>query len=632
MKRKFIVCVLAFTLVVLSSVLPFVNDVSAMNDFSAFNASLAGAQFMPSAASSKGQLSEAEQKLSTKLLGLTDSQLGFTTAGGDIATEGIEYVYIQLKDGHSFSNVKALVDKVENVMESAGLMSAWVDINDLTQIAQLDEVRSIREVLPPVVNTGTYLSEGDILHRADIVRGTYGADGTGVKIGIISDGVDSLASAVATGDLPGNVTVLSNTIGGDEGTAMLEILHDLAPGASLYFHDHGIDTIAFCDAIQALADAGCDIICDDIAWIAQPYFEDGTIATYLTDLLATTDIVYTTSAGNQAEEHYQGQYSSYQGGTFHRFYADGVESNAILVNLNPGGSVISVLQWDDAFGSSSNDYDFYGYVYRNNVWELEWGSIATQDGSGDPLEIDMYTNESDTAEVVCVAIDKYNATGNEILEMFLYCSGGSIYSEHLKYMSPVDAIYGHAAVPDAITCGAVHPDDPNSIAYYSSQGPVTHLSGTRQKPDICGLSGVEISGAGGFGSYNSYNGKYYFYGTSASSPHIAAVAGLLRSKYPAMDSNAIRALLLNNSDDLGVSGYDNVFGYGRADAVESVLGVNPKDVNYDGYVDLIDVTALGQKFNTVLGDEGFNTNHDFNSDNIINIYDLVSIAREIQIS
>lgn len=59
------------------------------------------------------------------------------------------------------------------------------------------------------------------------------------------------------------MNILSNTFGGDEGTAMLEIGHDLAPGAELYFHDCGEDLIAFNQAIDELIAAGCNIICDD---------------------------------------------------------------------------------------------------------------------------------------------------------------------------------------------------------------------------------------------------------------------------------------------------------------------------------------------------------------------------------
>src|SRR5207253_1151237 len=86
---------------------------------------------------------------------------------------------------------------------------------------------------------GSRSSEGDITHLAYAARHAFNVNGTGIKIGVLSDGVTNLAASQAAGDL-GPVTVLSGQTGsGDEGTAMLEIVHDLAPGAQLYFATAG---------------------------------------------------------------------------------------------------------------------------------------------------------------------------------------------------------------------------------------------------------------------------------------------------------------------------------------------------------------------------------------------------------
>ena len=41
-------------------------------------------------------------------------------------------------------------------------------------------------------------------------------------------------------------------------------MHDIAPGATLAFHAVGGSPEEFVDAIEALVDAGCDVIVDDI--------------------------------------------------------------------------------------------------------------------------------------------------------------------------------------------------------------------------------------------------------------------------------------------------------------------------------------------------------------------------------
>ena len=54
---------------------------------------------------------------------------------------------------------------------------------------------------------GSRSSEGDITHLAYAARSAFGANGTGIKIGVLSDGVTNLAASQASGDL-GPVTVL----------------------------------------------------------------------------------------------------------------------------------------------------------------------------------------------------------------------------------------------------------------------------------------------------------------------------------------------------------------------------------------------------------------------------------------
>ena len=147
--------------------------------------------------------------------------------------------------------------------------------------------------------TGSIDSEGDVTHRADLARSIFQVDGTGIKIGVLSDGVASLTTSQSTGDL-GPVTVLTGQAGpanGDEGTAMLEIVHDLAPGASLYFAtaDNGVSS--FATNIRNLRAAGCDIIVDDYGYFSESPFQDGPVAQAVNDVTAN-GALYFSSAGN----------------------------------------------------------------------------------------------------------------------------------------------------------------------------------------------------------------------------------------------------------------------------------------------------------------------------------------------
>ncbi len=533
----------------------------------------------------KDAMDSTEKKLSYQLLQLTDSQyLLPDTSRNELISQMKEqrqiaqapvlnnanglssglnvYVYIELKEGSTPGMLSKYVSKIEDQDMNYNLVTAWVDVNSLKSLAALDAVKSIQEVIPPVVYAGSFTSEGDSLLKADVAR-AMGADGRGIKVGIISDGVDNYQSAVASGDIPSNLTVLSNAVGGDEGTAMLEIVHDLAPSAKLYFHDCGSNKIAFNFAINALKNAGCDIICDDIGWIMEPFFEDGIVAQYIEDLISSTDIIYVSSAGNAGDAHYQGPFVDCGDGTADFRNGSTLIFPYLYTTLYEGENVSVVMEWNDPFDDSENDYDLY--LFDHNTGDLLAQSPCVQDGDDDPLEYIYYTNNTGgNIYLDIVAKKRVPTDDNKTLEIYVY--GGHIKGNNLV---SADSIFGHPVVPGVLSCGAIRHSSPNDIEYFSSRGPVTMLTETRQKPDICGIDGVSITGAGGFGSYDS--GRYYFYGTSAAAPHIAAVAAQLESRFPTFTATQIKQLILDNAVDLGDAGYDNTFGYGKANAYAAAL-------------------------------------------------------------
>lgn len=145
-----------------------------------------------------------------------------------------------------------------------------------------DRVRTrLSDALPRLTrgqNIGSKTSEGDTTHRAAAGRAMFGVNGAGVKIGVLSAGAASLTASQSSGNLPSNVTILPGQAGpsnDDEGTAMLEIIYDLAPGAQLFFATGNNGAASFAQNIRDLRAAGCDIIVDDIGYIAESPFQDG---------------------------------------------------------------------------------------------------------------------------------------------------------------------------------------------------------------------------------------------------------------------------------------------------------------------------------------------------------------------
>ncbi|MGG7177464.1 S8 family serine peptidase [Clostridium paraputrificum] len=528
--------------------------------------------------------SKLDSKLDSKLLELTGNQKLTKSANSMV------YVYIKTKTGEGTKIVEPYINKIGNIDSENKLFTAWVNVDKIKEIKALDEVINIEIVIKPNINVAT---EGDQLHRADLVRKlNSGSNGKGMKVGVISDGVDHLNDSVKKGALPSNVTVLSNKVTGDEGTAMLEIVHALAPGADLYFNDCGEDKIGFNKAVDNLVAAGCNIIVDDISWITEPFFEDGIVATHVKDVIKKTGICYMSSAGNSATSHYTGLY--YNGGYNNHDFSSGKkpDDKNMYIRVKPGESAIVVLQWDDQFGNSNNDYDLY---LRDMNGNIIGESSAYQNGAGsNPLEAIQYTNN--TSNSIDAVIDVKNSEGEaaqKTLELYIY---GENY---INNVVSSDSIFGQAAVPEVITVGAIEASAPNEVANYSSQGPVSKLNNVKiNKPDISGAAGVSVTGAGGFPTK--------FSGTSAAAPHIAAIVALLWSKNPGMTNNQVSNLVKNNAKDMGTVGYDSISGNGKADALDSYLAMKPiavinrSNTTYKGFnVNLNGKESLGKTGTTL---------------------------------
>jgi hypothetical protein len=464
-------------------------------------------------------------------------------------------VYIYLTPDTPTREVDPYVTAVINRKEQYHVVVAWVDVTSLANLAALNGVRVIRPIEPPEFSAGRVTSEGDRIHGTEALRNISPRfNGTGVKVGVISNGVNNWEIARDTGDLPADIRIL-NTSKGDEGTAMLEIVHDMAPGAGLYFHDCGSDVYTFMDAVDELVAQGCTVIVDDINWKYEPFYEDGDLAAHINDTLSRNQVIYVSSAGNLAYKHYQGTFRD-NGNHGHDFSGGANQSFGFTLDRIADATV--VLEWNDRFGSSDNDYDLY--LYNNKTGELLAYSNNSQTGTQDPLEVLGYENPGKspiTAEIRVVNVNGRAQPRN--LALFIHDNGGIFRSD---YTVRNGSVVGHQALPGVIAVGAVGADDPGSAEFYSSRGPVTiswPAPVTRQKPDICGITDVRISGAGGFPAVN----PGHFIGTSAAAPHIAGIVASVWGAYPDLTADQVREYLYRSADPADDA---NGCGHGRGNA------------------------------------------------------------------
>ena len=314
-----------------------------------------------------------------------------------VAQNGALHVYVHI-DQVNDSIVQSLQGaglSVENTNAGMGVVQGWLDQSLLDSLVAIEGVRHITPPGYAITNAGDITSAGDGILNADDLRSTMNVTGDGVKIGVIANGLDHWDNVDDSGNLPtysSGITVHSTFSGkGDEGTAMLEIIYDLAPDAGLYFAGYRSNgTFSSADmttAIDWMVAQGVDVIVDDLGFFDQPIFEDGTIAETVADAVSS-GVVYVTTAGNTAQTHYQGDYNAQGGGSSYHLFHDNPNDTLLRVDVPTDGNVEGMLQWSDQWGSSGNDYDLELWAWNGSTWiqveENEGNDV--QDGDDNPYE------------------------------------------------------------------------------------------------------------------------------------------------------------------------------------------------------------------------------------------------------
>ena len=427
-----------------------------------------------------------------------------------------------------------------------------------------------RPVYPAINNAGLTTTQGDRSIGSDFVRGGFNLQGEGVKVGVISNSYNTLGLApndVFAGDLPEGVVVLkeSPVKSSDEGRAMMQIVHDIAPKAQLYFRTGSVSPDDFALGIAELQQAGCNIIVDDVTWLTEPFFTPGVVSRAV-DAAANQGVAYFTSAGNFGDKSYESVFSpvpapSGISGLAHNFGGNDVYQHVSL----PPGSYTIVLQWED-FSPAQTDLD----IFLSNTNGSQLLGFNRNNIGGDPVEVLPFIIQGQTIESNIVIA---KATGNNVRFKYIVFRG---QMKILEYVSGSSTIVGQANAAGAMSVGAVlFSNTPAygvaipTIASFSSTGG-TRLTGetlAKQKPDFTAPNGVNTTvDMGG----QNIDGDSFpnFFGTSAAAPHAAAAAALIveaRKKFQletSVSPAAIRSLLQSTAIDMDLTGFDVNSGFG----------------------------------------------------------------------
>lgn len=475
---------------------------------------------------------------------------------------------------------------------------------DLTNVPTLNYARPYYK---PFTNAGLVTSQGDKALKADLARQTYNVTGTGSKVGILSDSYNALGGASAgmvSGDLPANVTILDDfPTGSDEGRAMAEIVHDVAPGAGIAFNTAYRGQAGFAKGIIDLANAGCTIIVDDIIYLTEPFFQDGIIGQAIDQVVLNNNVAYFSAAGNLARSSYQTTFKNsginlYGYGIAHDFGGGDVFQK---ITVPSGGTLRLVLQWDDPFRSVSGGVgaktDLDIFFFKNGI--LVGGSAIDNIAYGDPIEVTgTYANNTSTPADIDVVIVKNAGPDPGFIKWINFGS----YTITTEYDTRSGSSFGHSGSARAIAVGAApyfntpayNPTlstaviEPFSSAggtpiFFDGAGQRISQDGVvRQKPDITAVDGGNTTF---FTTDYEPDGFPNFFGTSAAAPHAAAVAALMQEKASkTLSPTAIASILKQTAIDMDDpvtpyfdTGFDFGTGYGFIQADKAVQAAGPGD-------------------------------------------------------
>jgi len=427
-------------------------------------------------------------------------------------------------------------------------------------------------------------SEGvSIMGAAD--HHALGVTGAGVKVAIIDLGFQNLTTAQNAGEVPTNVITVDYTGSGIQsttkhGTAVAEVVHDMAPNAALYLLKVGND-VDLGNAKDYCIANNIQVINHSVAWFVAAFYDGtGPICNIANDAY-NHGILWVNAAGNYGNTHYQATLTDTDNDKKHEF-APGDE--ALSFHVNAGATLEIIMNWD-AYPTTTDDYDLYLYDVDPDVNSGAPVASSTYSQAppwgGSPYEELVYTAPA-SAVYSLVIQKKSTSDADHPLSLFF------LNASSLEYNNRGSSLAQPADAAGVLAAGAVNLTD--NLRGYSSRGPTND---GRIKPDVTATDGVA----------NSIYGT--FYGTSAASPHTAGAAALLLEQDPALTVSQLKARMESETIDLGSGGKDNLYGAGRisldADGdglvhdLEIQYGADPlvSDSDGDGLLDGEEVLTYG---------------------------------------
>ncbi len=298
---------------------------------------------------------------------------------------------------------------------------------------------------------GTYSDQGIFQHRVTQINKFYNAaasvdyEGSGLSIACISNSFAANAANpasldVTNFDLPGSasnprnttptfvlVDDLTDNTSDDEGRGMCQIVYKMAPKAKVGFGTADLGEVGFANVIRGLAGINsstfpnastqgyaADVICDDVGYFDEPFYEDGIIGAGVNDVVAAGVSYFSSAANDVGVNGYEsvirlvpngtgltaaagntalantninltGVPTALYAGGFHNFNPNpGQLDVAQLVNVAANNTVPTILQWNDPYDPNAGLQSVGAQIYANTGTITSTTTTVTFNGSSTP--------------------------------------------------------------------------------------------------------------------------------------------------------------------------------------------------------------------------------------------------------
>ncbi|HDS16212.1 MAG TPA: hypothetical protein ENN66_06300 [Proteobacteria bacterium] len=442
-------------------------------------------------------------------------------------------------------------------------IQALIPLSALNQLAETAAVSFIKTPNPAIPCAGNYQSEALDDINADSWH-SAGIEGQGVKVGIIDVGFKGYQALLGS-ELPDSV-IANNFCDGESsvqidsgsphGTACAEVVHDIAPAATIYLAKIYTD-IDLQEAVTWLRDScRVDIISTSLGWYNLTPGDGSGILAELVNNAYNAGILWVTAGGNDRQRHWGGLFSDPNENSIHNFSSE-QEINYFgpgtgeAYEINSGLTYTIYARWSD-WENVDQDYDLYVYRWSGSDWEHIANSVGWQNGTygQTPTEAVTFTT-SGSPTAYGFIIYQFQATSTPVnFEIFI------------PNAPRLDKVLSRRSLPNLADCArAVTVSAIDVSTYvrpeYSAEGPTNGPGGSAaggfNKPEIAAYTNITTA---------SY-GLQSFNGSSAATPHVSGAAALILAANPNFSPAQLKSALTNQALDIASSGYDLETGWGR---------------------------------------------------------------------